>query len=101
MFEKLKNAIKGTMKGQVGISQLTPIVVALVVVGLVAAFGLQIMASIQAGMTPDSAEANATGAAISGIGNLTGQFGNLGTIAGAVVVIGLLVAGFTYFGRGR
>jgi hypothetical protein len=101
MFEKIKNWF-GTMKGQVGISQLVPLVVALVTVGLVAAFSLQIMGSIRTGMTANSSEANATGLAVTGISNLTSQFGNLGTIAGAVVVIGLLVAGFAYFGgRGR
>lgn len=101
MLSWLNKKMMETSKGQVGINSLIPIVVALVVVGLVAAFGLQIMGDIQGGMTANSTEANATGDAITGVSNLTGQFGNLGTIAGAVVVIGLLVAGFAFFGRGR
>lgn len=91
-----------TMKGQAGIGLLQTIVVGLAVVGLVAAFALQILGSVQATMTAASAEANATGDVITGISNMTGQFGNIGLIGAAVVVIGLLVGGLAVVGsRGR
>lgn len=95
----MQNRPVNTMKGVIGMESLVGFVVLLVVASLVAAFGAQILSSIQATMTGNSTAYNATGAGLTGIANLTGQFGNIGLIVAAVVIIGLLVGGFMVFGR--
>ena len=39
---------------------------------------------------------NATGSGLTGIANLAGQSGTIGTILGAVIIIGLLMGAFLY-----
>ena len=90
---------KGYKKGQVGIGSLGPLAVMLVVAGLILAFSLQILG----GMTfTAGAPGNAANNLTVGLGNLATQFPNIGTILGAVVIIGLLVVGLGgVINRGR
>lgn len=90
MTEKTEVPEKGYKKGQVGIGSLGPLAVMLVVGGLILAFSLQILG----GMTFTAGPAgNAANNLTTGLGNLATQFPNIGTILGAVVIIGLLVVG--------
>ncbi len=100
--DKVNAFLMSKSKGNIGMNSLISFAVLLVVASLVAGFGAQILTSIQSTMTADTSAYNATGAGITGIANMTGQFGNLGLIISAVVIIGLLVGGFMVFGnRGR
>ena len=90
------------MKGQLGLNMLQYLAIGLVVAGLLAAFGGSIMTSVGAGLpTPNvnSTAYNVTVNANAGILNLTAQFGNIGTIGAAVVLIGLLVGGLATFAQ--
>ena len=90
----------GHLRGQVGINMLVGLAIGLVVVGLVLGFGSLILGDVQATMTENTTEYNATGNALTGLLNLSAQLGNVGTIAAAVVIIGLIVVGFAVFSRG-
>lgn len=90
MTEKIEVPEKRYKKGQVGVGTLGPLAVMLVVAGLIIAFSLQILG----GMTfTAGAPGNAANNLTTGLGNLASQFPNIGTILGAVVIIGLLVVG--------
>ena len=104
-FETMKmvvsSRLSGCRKGQVNaVGGLAAIAVALVVATLAAAFGSNIGQSVRSTMTENGTAYNATTDAMQGIANMTAQFGNIGTIGAAVVIIGLLVGGFyAYAGR--
>lgn len=83
---------KGQMGG--GIWALVGIGVAFVVVGIVLAFGLNIMADIKGDFTAGSLEANATADAQEGVAKITAKLPLIGTVVVAVLIIGLLIAGF-------
>ena len=63
-------------------------VIGFIVVGMLSAMALQVLGETQADMTVLSAEANATGEVIDGLGNLTEKFPLIATIIGFVVIIG-------------
>ena len=93
-------------KGNIGMNSLVSFSVLLVVAALVAGFGAQILSSVSTSLHEPidgnaTVASNAVDSAVTGIGNMTGQFGNLGLIISAVVIIGLLVGGFMVFGKGR
>ena len=77
---------------------LLPLGITLVVVGIALAFGLQVLGDVKGDMTANSAEANATQDAITGVGNFTSKLPLVATIIVAVVVIGLVV---NFFGKAR
>lgn len=87
---------------------LVGLAIGLVVATLAVGFGADITDSVATTMLtyPDGENAsystayNATQNGISGLSNLSGQFGNIGTVGGAVVIILLLVGGFWMFIRG-
>jgi len=83
------------MKYKFEIKDMLPIGVTLVVVGLVLAFGLEILGDVQADMTSNSAEYNATGDAITGVGKLPEKLPLIATVLVAVIIIGILVRFFT------
>jgi uncharacterized membrane protein YphA (DoxX/SURF4 family) len=76
------------------ISMVGKVALGLVVAGILIAFGLQILGDVQGDMTASSAEYNATGKAIEGVGNLAEKLPLIATIVVAVLIIGLLVFGF-------
>lgn len=70
------------------------VALALVVAGILIAFGLQILGDVKGDMTASSAEANATQEAIDGVSNLAEKLPLIATIVVAVLIIALLVGGF-------
>ena len=92
--------MQNNKKGNV--NMLLPLIIGLVVAGLIVGFGAQIMTSIQSTFTSGSFGYNATVQGLTGVTYLADQFPNVGTVAAAVIIIGLLVGGFAaYAGRGR
>jgi len=73
------------------IKDILPIVLIIVVAGIGAAFGLQVMGDIQSDMTSGSVEYNATGDATEGVTNITGKFGIIGSVVAAAIILGILV----------
>jgi len=58
------------------------------------AVGGSVLAGVQSGQTANSVAYNTTGYGLTGILNLANQSGTIGTILGAVVIIGLLMGAF-------
>ena len=73
------------------IKDILPIVLIIVVAGIGAAFGLQVMGDIQDDMTADTVEYNATANAMTGVSNITGKFGIIGSVVAAAIILGILV----------
>ena len=73
------------------IKDILPIVLIIVVAGIGAAFGLQVTGDIKADMTTDSIEYNATADAQTGVANITGKFGIIGSVVAAAIILGILV----------
>ena len=88
LFKKKKK------KAQLGIGQIATVAIVLVVAGITIALGLQVMGDVQGDLTPDSSEYNATGSAIEGTGSLADKLPLIGTVVGAVIVIGLIASAF-------
>lgn len=84
---------------QLNLGSLLTVGITLVVVGVALAFGLQVMGDIKADMTANSAEANATGDAITGVSKLTGKLPTIGLVVAAVIIVGLLVSAFAFTRR--
>jgi type II secretory pathway component PulF len=85
--------LKLSKKGNVG--QLFPIVLSLVLVGLLLGAGLMILGEFKGAMTANSAEANATGEAISALGDIASDWlGIIVVVAVAGLVIFILLRSF-------
>jgi hypothetical protein len=82
------------------ITELVVFILILVVAGIAAMIGLNVLDNVDNSFTAGSLEANASTDAKQGIANLTEQFPNIGLVVAAVVIIGLLVAGFAFAFRG-
>jgi len=70
--------------------------IAFVVFVVAVSIGGQVLASVQTSQTTNSVAYNATGSGLTGIANLATQSGTIGTILGAVIIIGLLMGAFLY-----
>lgn len=57
-------------------------------------FGSDVVADVNADQTANSAAANVSTNGLTGLINLSGQFGNVGTVIGAALIIGVLITGF-------
>ena len=68
--------------------------IAFVVFVVAVSIGGSVLAGVQAGQTTNSVAYNATGSGLTGITNLATQSGTIGTILGAVLIIGLLLGAF-------
>ena len=77
------------------VGDLLPLGITLVVVTVALAFGLQVLGDIKDDMTTNSAEANATQDGILGLSKLTGKLPTIGLVIAAVVIIAILVRGFS------
>tara|TARA_B100000029_G_C16966218_1_gene738203 strand:- start:100 stop:372 length:273 start_codon:yes stop_codon:yes gene_type:complete len=83
---------KMNQRGQLG--NLQSLTIGLVVTSLVLVVGFKILASVKAGLTPSSTEANATQSVIDAIDdNIVGNIGLVALIAVMSVIL-FLVAGF-------
>lgn len=76
------------------LGDLVPLAVTFVVVGIVIAFGLNILADVQADFTASSAEANATQDAIDANVNVADKLPLLGLVVAAAIIIGVLLKAF-------
>ena len=61
---------------------------------VVVSVGGQVLAGIQSSQTANSVAYNATGYGLTGITNLSNQSGTIGTVIGAAVLIGIVIAAF-------
>lgn len=73
------------------IQDILPIGFTLVVAGIGLAYGLDVSSDIQADMTTNSLEYNATGNMMTGVSNISAKFPTLGTILVATIIIGVLI----------
>ena len=73
------------------IEDMLPIGMTLVVLGIALAYGLQVMGDVKSGMTANSAEANATRDAITGVAKIPNKLPTIVTVIVAAVIIGILV----------
>lgn len=73
--------------------------IAFVVYVVIVSIGGSVLTGIQSGQTANTAAYNATTNGITGIGNLSAQSGVIGTVLGAVVLIGLLMGAFYVKGK--
>lgn len=111
MFEKI------TKKGQqISLGGISGIVALLVVAVLIATYAGSIVTDVKDNFASDegrqncgtgvgtnctSAAFNLSNNAEGGLVNLSGQFGNVGTVVAAGLIIGVLVASFVVFGTGK
>jgi len=91
MFGKIKSK-----KGQsaFGLNALASAALAFVVVGLVLGFGLDIQGDVRDDLVAGSPEADAVNASMTGNTNIANRLPTIGTIIGAVLLIGILVGAF-------
>ena len=80
------------------VGDLLPVGITLVVVTVALAFGLQVLGDLKADMTAGSWEANGTQDGIVGLSKLTGKLPTIGLVLAAVVIIAILVKGFSQAG---
>lgn len=79
------------MKTRFDIGQLLPIGLTIVVLGIALAYGLQVMGDVKKDMTANSAEANATADAITGVAKIPNKLPMIVTVVVAAVIIGIIV----------
>ena len=68
--------------------------IAFVVFVIVVSIGGSVLSSVQTSQTTNGFAYNATANGLTGITNLAAQSGTIGTILGAVIIIGLLLGAF-------
>lgn len=68
--------------------------IAFVVFVVTVSIGGSVLAGVQTGQTSGSVAYNSTGYGLTGISNLASQSAVIGTILGAVIIIGLLMSAF-------
>ena len=95
MIKSKKGQMSGAVWGLVGVA------VAFIVVALVLAFGSMILSDTQADMTTNSQAYNTTGQGLTATGKLSAKLPLIATVIVAVIIIGLLIAGFAGFMGGR
>ena len=76
------------------LGDLVPVAIAFVVVGIVLAFGQNILTDVKADFTANSAEANSTQDAIDANTNLADKLPLLGLVIAAAIIIGVLLKAF-------
>ena len=76
------------------IKDLLPIALVFVVTGIAISYGLQVMGDVKTGMTANSAEANATQNAITGVAKFPEKMPTIATVVIAALLIGILLRYF-------
>ena len=79
------------MKTNFQISDILPISLTLVVIGIGVGYGLSVMEDVQSDMTTDSAAYNATGSAIEGVAVIPDKLPMIALVVVAAIIIGILV----------
>lgn len=68
-----------------------PVIIGLLVVsGIYGTYALKIQSDVRTTMTTNSLEYNASTDAMTGVSKISGQLPNIGLVAGAVIIIGML-----------
>lgn len=73
------------------IRDMLPIGLTFVVLGIGLTYGLEVMGDVQDDMTENSSEWNASGDAISGVGEIPEKLPMIATVVVAAIIIGILV----------
>ena len=81
-------------KGIINLSQLTGIIMMLVIIGIMLTVGLKVESGVRDEMTTNSAEYNASGDAMEGLTNVSEQQGLLGTVIIFGIIISVVVIAF-------
>lgn len=93
-----------TQTAEFQLKDIGPIVIVLVVAGVTAALGLNVMSDVQSDFVTGTAgcnsthtgdcaaEFNATGDAITGVSKITSKFGIIGTAVAFVIILGIIGA---------
>ena len=81
-------------KKGLGLGDLSGIAITLVVAAIVIALGLSILTETDAEFVENTAEDNATEAAVEGLGTVADKLPMIGLVIGAVLVIGIVVSAF-------
>jgi hypothetical protein len=84
-----------------GLTALATVVILFVVIGMVSAFGSDIINDTQSDFTEDTQAYNNTVKANEAIGNLTTKMPTLATVLIGAFIILILVSAFAVFGLGR
>jgi len=89
---------KGQMTTAIGgLTSLATVVILFVVIGMISAFGSDIINDTQSDLTADSQAYNNTVSANEGIGNITEKLPTLGTVLIGAFIILILVSAFAVF----
>ena len=97
----LKKEMKINLKKGIALNQSFGAVLALVLVAVLVIIAIFMFVNLGNTFTADTAEANATNTMITQFGTYPALVGLVGTIIFLGLVIGVLVASFTFGGRGR
>lgn len=79
---------------KLGMQDLLPVGLTVVVLGIVLAYGLQVMGETQDDMTVNSHEYNATGLGIQAVAKIPAKLGTVVTVVVAAIIIGILIRYF-------
>jgi len=112
-------------KGATNLFNLVVIIIVLIIAAIASMIGLSILSSVtqtsckdagyywnttnsqcypnttSGALLASTVTTNATKNAATGVSNITSQFGNIGLVAAAVIIIGLLVGGFVFLFKRR
>lgn len=86
-------------KAGITLGQLSGVILTFVVIVILASVGGDVLSSLRDDQTTDGAAYNITTDGLTGLDNLSGKFGLLGTIIILAAVIGIVISAFA-FGRG-
>ena len=81
-------------KGLLSLTQLTGIIMMLVIIGIMLVVGLKVQSGVRDEMTENSSEYNASNEAMEGLTNISEQQGRLGTVIIFGIIISVVVIAF-------
>lgn len=83
---------------KMGLADIPNVVLLIVLAAMIAGAGLLALSGFQSSdsLTAGSVAYNATADAVTGVSEVTGQFPTIGIIIGVVIIIGIVVAGFSF-----
>ena len=87
-------------KKGISLAELSGVILTFVVIVLLASVGADVLDTLQDDQTTDGAAFNVTGDGLTGIANISGKFGLLGTVIILGAVIGVVIGAFAFGRRG-
>ncbi len=88
---------KINLKGQLGLNQLAPLALTIIMAGIVIAYGLQMQGDVKNDFADDSLEYNATENAQTAAAKIPAKMPSLTNIALAILILGMIALGFGKF----